>query len=260
MSNIYDYQGNIVFEDKPHLSVPWATAMHQGYTSPTVSANTLEAFYRAYLNSANWIETDARLSSDGVYICSHDATVTVGGVTYTIANETAETLTSLVLSTDPTYGDCHIPTLASVLKLCCYTGMTANIDCKAINAATLAQLVVDSGMSRRTVYANISASNATAILAVDPNAGFLFSYSAENLTTWSNALTDYHVRIRSYAWAATVSYAVMEAVRAAGFKYLLSNADSTANMHYAPDCIEFKSTVDCKTLNETYLASLDFGL
>ena len=260
MPNIYDYQGNIVFEGKPHLSVPWATDMHRGYASPTVHENTLEAFYRAYLNGANWIEVDARLSSDGVYISNHDATVTVGGVTYTIANETAETLTSLVLSTDPTYGECHIPTLASVLKLCCYTGMTANIDCKAINAATLAQLVVDNGMSGRAVYANTSTSNAAAILAVDPNAGFLFSYSTENLATWSTALTDYHVRNRSYAWAATVSDAAMEAARALGFKYLLSEVDSTTNMHYAPDCIEFRATADCKTLNATYLASLDFGL
>ena len=260
MSNIYGYQGNIVFEDVPHLSVPWATGMHRGYASSTVHENTLEAFYRAYLNGANCIETDARLSSDGVYICSHDATVTVGGVTYTIANETAETLSSLVLSIDPTYGECHIPTLSSVLKLCCYTGMTANIDCKAINAATLAQLVVDSGMSGRAVYANTSTSNAAAILAVDPNAGFLFSYSTENLATWSTALTDYHVRNRSYAWATTVSNAVMEATRALGFKYLLSDADSTINMHFAPDCIEFKATANCKTLNAAYLASLDFGL
>lgn len=260
---IYDYQGNEIQTggaDAPHLRVPWVSSMHRGYSSDTVHENTLAAFWRAYLNGANWIEVDARLSSDGIYISNHDATVTVDGVTYTIANETAATLTSLVLSTDQTFGDCCIPTLESVLKLCVYTGMSANIDCKAIDPETLAQLVVDSGMSGRAAYANTSTSAAATILSIDPNAGFIFSYSSGNISTWASALSDYHTRQRSYAWASSISFEALDVTRAAGFRYLLSNVGSTTNLHYCPDMAEFVATADCKTINQQYLNSLDFGL
>lgn len=258
---IYDINGNeVAGSNAPHLVTPWVSSMHRGYSSSTVHENTLEAFWRAYLNGADWIEVDARLTSDGVYVSNHDATVTVGGVTYTIANETAATLTALVLSTDPTYGECHIPTLASVLKLCCYTGMSANIDCKAINASTLAQLVVDSGMSGRVAYANTSTQNAATILGIDPNAGFIFPYSTSNISTWSTALTNYHARQRSYVWASSISNANLEATRAAGFKYMLTSVGNSANFAYNPDMVEFNASADCKSINETYLESLDFGL
>ena len=261
---IYDYQGNVIpigGSDDPHLSVPWVSSMHRGYSSPTVHENTLEAFYRAYLNGADWVEVDARQSSDGVYISCHDATVTVGGVTYTIANETAETLTSLVLSTDPIYGECHIPTLESILKMCVYTGMSANIDCKSITAATLAKLVVDCGMSGRACYANLMSSSVGTILEIDPNAGFIFSYSY--LTNFTNAIEDYHVRQRSYAWSSSISTEAIEATRALGFKYLVSETDASnysSKMPYVPDMVEFKATANCKAINQTYLNSLDFGL
>lgn len=260
---IYDIYGNVLSEDTDKLITPWLSAMHRGYSSQTVHENTLEAFYRAFLNGANWIEVDARLSSDNVYISNHDATVTVDGTTYTIASETAATLTALVLSVDPTYGDCHIPTLESVLKMCAYTGMSANVDCKAIDATSLSKLVVDCGMSGKVSYANTSTSNAATILATDPNAGFIFSYSTSNLSSWATALTDYHVRQRSYAWSSSISNENMENTRKYGFKYLVSETNGTnytTKMPYNPDMIEFQATVDCKTLNDTYLANVDLGL
>ena len=246
---LYDYSGK-----KLEVVTPWVSSMHRGYSSSTVHENTLPAFYRAYLNGAQWIEVDARMSSDSVYVVNHDATVTVGGTTYTIASETASTLTNLVLSTDPTYGNCKLPTLESVLKLCCYTGMSANIDCKAINASTLAKLVVDTGMSGRVAYANTSTSNAATILGVDPNAGFIFSYS--DLATWTSAITDYHTRQKSYAWASTISNAALEATRAAGFNYMLSEVSTTALMSYVPDMVEFTAASDCNSLNRSYIDSL----
>lgn len=247
---LYDYLG-----DELEVVTPWVSSMHRGYSSSTVHENTLPAFYRAYLNGAQWIEVDARRSSDSVYVVNHDATVTVGGTTYTIANETASSLTNLVLSTDPTYGNCKLPTLESVLKLCCYTGMSANIDCKDINASTLAKLVVDTGMSGRVAYANTTTANAATILGVDPNAGFIFSYS--DLATWTSAITDYHTRCRSYAWASTVSNTALEAARAAGFKYLLSEVSSITLMPFVPDMTEFTSTSDCNSLNRSYIDNLN---
>lgn len=262
---IYDVNGNQISSgggsDEPHLSVPWVSSMHRGYSSETVHENTLEAFYRAYLNGANWIEVDARLSSDNVYISNHDNTVTVDGTTYDIGQNTAETLTALVLSVDPLYGDCHIPTLESVLNMCAYTGMSANIDCKAINATTLAQLVVDCGMSGRAAYANTATSNVATILATDPNAGFIFPYYS--LSDWATAIEDYHVRQRSYAWASAISNATIEATKAYGFNYLVSETNSSnysSKMKFNPDMVEFQATQDCKTINSQYLNSIDFGL
>lgn len=255
MLKAYDYQGDII--DTPVLTVPWLSDMHRGYSSSTVAENTLPAYYRAYLNGSNWVEMDARQSSDSVYVSVHDATITVGGVTYTVANETAATLTSLVLSTDEEYGDCKIPSLENCLKLCAYTGMTANIDCKSIVPETLAKLVIDCGMSGRAVYANTTTANALRILAVDPNAGFLFSYSESNITTWGTALEDYSTRQRSCAWSTSISFDALEKTRTAGFKYLLSEVNSTVNMHYCPDVIEFKDSADCKQLNQAYLDSLN---
>lgn len=262
---VYDINGNDISggggSSEPHLTTPWESSMHRGYSSSTVHENTLEAFYRAYLNGAQWVEVDARRSSDGVYISCHDSTVTVGGVTYTIANETAATLTSLVLSVDPTYGDCHIPTLESILKMCAVTGLNVNIDCKDISGATLSQLVVDCGMSGRAVYANTTKLVAPTILATDPNAGFAFGYSG--LATWTEALTDYHVRQRSYAWASSISYEALEATRAAGFKYLVSEVNATnysSKMPFNADMVEFQADQNCKAINKTYLDNLDLGL
>ena len=132
--------------------------------------------------------------------------------------------------------------------------MSANIDCKAINASTLAKLVVDTGMSGRVAYANTTTANAATILGIDPNAGFIFSYS--DLATWTSAITDYHTRQKSYAWATTVTNAALEATRAGGFKYLLSEVSATTLMPFVPDIIEFTSTSDCNSLNRSYIDSL----
>lgn len=250
---VFDYEGNIV--NNPVTSVPWISAAHRGYSSATVHENTLPAYYRAWLNGANMIETDVRLTSDNVYVISHDATVTVGGTTHTIAEETSKTLTSLVLSTDTIYGECKIPTLENVLKLALYTGMKVNLDCKVIDASTLAKLVVDCGMSGRAIYGGTNQENAATILTIDPNAGFVFGY--ENMQWWLNVLSDYHVRQKSYAWAPSISEQMLKATRAEGFKFLLNEQSTTNNMHYVPDCIEFISTANINVLNQSYLDSLD---
>ena len=246
---LYDYLG-----DELEVVTPWVSSMHRGYSSATVHENTLQAYYRAYLNDAKWVEMDARLSSDSVYVISHDATVTVNGVTYTIANETASTLTNLVLSTDPTYGNCKLPTLESALKLCCYTGMNANIDCKVINASTLATLVVDTGMSGRTVYANTSTANMATILSIDPNAGFVFDY--DDISTWDSAITSDTVRSNSYAWETTVNNSMLETTRSKGFKFMLTGVTSITLMQFVPDMIEFATTADSDSLNRSYINNL----
>ena len=256
----YDLQAREDIENtdsgiNPHYSVPWESDMHRGYSSSTVHENTLPAFYRAWQNGADWIEADARQSSDGIYVICHDPTITVGGVTYTIANETAETLTSLVLSTDAELGECKIPTLESVLKFALYAGIKVNIDCKSITPATLAKLVMDCGMSGKVVYFNATVAEVNALMLADVNSGYGFKY--EQLNSWKDVITDKAIRQKSYAWANTVTYSALEATRSLGFKYLLSEVTNGNLMSFAPDCIEFTSTTDSKKVNNSYIAALE---
>ncbi len=48
---------------------------HRGESGPRVTENTVEAFQRAVAGGARSIETDLRLTSDGVWILMHDGTV-----------------------------------------------------------------------------------------------------------------------------------------------------------------------------------------
>lgn len=259
---IYNIRGeSLLPDDIPQILTPWVSSAHQGYSSTTVAPNTLQAFYRAFQNGAEWIECDARLTSDGDYVIMHDPTVTVDGVTYTIANETSTTLTNLVLSTDPEYGECKIPTLESVLKLCAFSGMKANIDCKAINPQTLTKLVIDSNMSGRSAYANMSVSDAETILANDPNAGFIFN--SQDFSTWIAFLDDYHTRQRSFTWNYQTTSAVIENARQHGIGFLSAGTNASnyqTIMDLNPDMVEFVDNVDLKLLNQQYLDNLDIGL
>ena len=81
----------------------WITSAHRGFVDGVLKENSLAAYYNAYLNGAEMIETDARLTSDGVLIVNHDDTVkgfNEAGepVTYVVAETTAETICSVILS------------------------------------------------------------------------------------------------------------------------------------------------------------------
>lgn len=259
---IYNIRGeSLLPDDIPQIKVPWVSAAHQGFSSSTVAPNTLQAFHRAFLNGANWIECDVRLTNDGGYIINHDATITVNGVTYTIANETTETLTNLVLSTDPKYGECKVTTLDRVLKLCAFTGMKANIDCKSIDPLTLSKAVIDNNMSGKSAYANMSVSDAEVILANDPNAGFIFN--SADFSTWLAFLTEYHVRQKSFTWNYQTTLSAIENARHNGIGFLAAGTNASnyqSIMDLRPDMVEFIDSVDLKVINQQYLDSLDFGL
>ena len=50
----------------------WITSAHRGFVEGGLKENSLAAYYNAFLHGAEMIETDARLSSDGVLIVNHD--------------------------------------------------------------------------------------------------------------------------------------------------------------------------------------------
>ena len=53
----------------------WLSSAHRGFVEGDLKENSLAAYYNAFLNGADMIETDARLTSDGVLIVNHDDTV-----------------------------------------------------------------------------------------------------------------------------------------------------------------------------------------
>ncbi len=113
----------------------WISSAHRGFVDGTLKENSLAAYYNAYLNGADMIETDARLSSDGVLIVNHDDTVRGfndkgEAVTYVVADTPSEILCSVILSNDEKWGVQRIPTLEQVLNLAYHTGLLVNIDLK----------------------------------------------------------------------------------------------------------------------------------
>jgi len=87
----------------------WITSAHRGFVGGTLKENSLAAYYNAYLNGAEMIETDARFTSDGVLIVNHDDTVRGFNdkgrrVTYVVAETTAKTICSVILSRDEKWG------------------------------------------------------------------------------------------------------------------------------------------------------------
>ena len=53
----------------------WITSAHQGFVDENLHSNTLAAFALAAEKGADMIETDARMTRDGVLIVNHDEIV-----------------------------------------------------------------------------------------------------------------------------------------------------------------------------------------
>lgn len=85
---------------------------HRG-ASATAAENTLEAFELAREQGADWVELDARRSSDGVVVVSHDASLADG---------------RLIIETNRDDLPESIPSLAEALEVC--DSMGVNIEIK----------------------------------------------------------------------------------------------------------------------------------
>lgn len=105
--------------------------IHRGwYTAPQ---NTLQAIWETKKNGINMVELDIRRTSDGQYVLCHDptATGTVDGVstTYTIADETLETLKGLCIG-NSNFPNAMMASLEEALAFCRRIGMQIDLDLK----------------------------------------------------------------------------------------------------------------------------------
>ena len=111
-------------------------SIHRGWAD--APQNTTQAFYNAFKNGYKMCECDIRETSDGEIVISHDATIKglLNGelVTYTVANETLETLKQLTLYND-NYTNCKIATLEEIVELAKYFNGMYFLDMKVFKSS-----------------------------------------------------------------------------------------------------------------------------
>ena len=244
------------------------SSAHRGFVDDVLKENTLAAFYNAYLHGADMIETDARMSKDGILVCNHNATAVgldpaVGKtVEYTVAETDGAVLTSLILSQDEKWGTQTVPTLDQVLHLAYHTGMAVNIDMKngSLYAKEIVDAVLKNGMRGRVVYATNGAGADTIryILTRDPDARFIdkpVHYTAEKLAD----VPDYPSRC--FAYTGNFSAENVENIRKSGCMLALISLNPenfAAAMVHHPDMCEFLHTSDFRQIEADYFENLIF--
>ena len=242
----------------------WISSAHRGFVEGPLKENSLAAYYNAYLNGADMIETDARLTSDGVLIVNHDDTVRGFNdkgdrVTYVVAEATAETICSVILSSDKKWGVQKIPTLEQVLHLAYNTGMLVNIDLKngLQIAEAVAKLVLKCGMIGKVVYAlnGSGMDGINAILAIDPDARFI-----DRGVSFATTVKDFAERgKRCFCYTSDTSEENINAIRGYGCLLALISLDENsfkASIECHPDMCEFLHTSDFKSIEAQHFSKL----
>lgn len=240
------------------------TSAHRGFVEGGLKENCLAAYYNAYLHGAEMIETDARLSSDGVLIVNHDDTVkgfneNGEAVSYLVAETPAEVILSVILSSDEKWGVQRVPTLEQVLHLAYNTGLHVNIDLKnGIKIAeAVANTVLKCGMIGKVVYAlnGSGMEGINAILAIDPDARFI-----DRGAHFANTVKDFNERGKRcfcYTWESCTED--IEKIREIGCLLALISLDENnfeKSIKHHPDMCEYLHTSDFKAIEEKYFSNL----
>jgi hypothetical protein len=240
------------------------TSAHRGFVEGGLKENCLAAYYNAYLHGAEMIETDARLSSDGVLIVNHDDTVkgfneNGEAVSYLVAETPAEVIQGVILSSDEKWGVQRVPTLEQVLHLAYNTGLHVNIDLKnGIKIAeAVANTVLKCGMIGKVVYAlnGSGMEGINAILAIDPDARFI-----DRGAHFANTVKDFNERGKRcfcYTWESCTED--IEKIREIGCLLALISLDENnfeKSIKHHPDMCEYLHTSDFKAIEEKYFSNL----
>lgn len=239
----------------------WISSAHRGFVQGELKENCLAAYYNAYLNGADMIETDARLTSDGVLIVNHDDTVRGFNedgepVTYIVAETTADTICSVILSSDEKWGVQRVPTLEQVLNLAYHTGLLVNIDLK--NGLSIAEMVAKTvlkcGMIGKVVYAlnGSGMDGINTILKIDPDARFIDrgAFFAQTVKDFSER----GKRCFCYTWDSCKED--IKTIRDYGCLLALISLDESnfeKSIKHHPDMCEFLHTSDFRSIEKQYL-------
>lgn len=230
----------------------WITSAHQGFVDENLHSNTLAAYELAAKKGADMIETDARMTKDGVLIVNHDEDVKgydeFGKEVRYVISETDYSVISKISLFKERVEDNKIPTLKEALHLAYYTGMCINIDLKEglTNAERIAKLVVSMGMRGRTVYATngAGAEAINLILSIDPQARFIDTkqnYTKEAL----KSVEDYQGKCYVYTW--DFADENIEEIRESGCMLAvisLNEENAKEAFRHHPDMAEYPHTSD----------------
>lgn len=251
---------------------PWADVLHRGWHEG-VPENTLPAYYLIGRNGYCWGECDVRLTADKQIVLCHDSTVTGkrNGVstTLTVAESTAEEITSLVLQTHGTYGDIHPCTLAQLLELAKTVNLSILIDVKSAGNMMqeegnriLAQTVMASGWADHVVYMPLGINAAKWIQAVDKNASFDFVTSIyesgketflSNLSAYRELLTGANTvgfDLNASAWGGDD---VIDAIHNAGLNVSFWGVNNTSFFAKNPLRVTYSGYANAKLGNQHLL-------
>ena len=239
----------------------WITSAHRGFVEGGLMENCLAAYYNAYLNGADMIETDARFSSDGVLIVNHDPIARGfdekgNEVSYVVADTPVEVLCSVILSSNDRWGVQRIPTLEQVLDLAYHTGMYVNIDLKNgfEGAVPVAKTALKRGMIGKIVYAlnGSGMRGIEAIMAIDPDARFI-DYGVR----FAETVKDFAERgKRCFCYTNDSSDENVKAIRDYGCLLALISLNESnfeAAIRQRPDMCEFLHTSDFNAIERSYL-------
>lgn len=243
------------------LKKTWISSAHQGYVDEHLHSNTLSAFKLAARKGADMIETDARMTRDGVLIVHHDENIQGydenGRRVNLVISDTDYSVIKKISLLKERRQDNRVPTLEEALNIAYFTGMCINIDMKEgiKNAEKIAELVVRTGMRGRTVYATngAGAESILQILKIDPKARFIDTrknYTGELL----EQIPEYPSKC--YVYTGDFSNENIEEIRKSGCMLaaiaITENNAKDAFLHH-PDMAEYPHTSDFETIEKTIL-------
>lgn len=241
----------------------WISSAHQGFVEGKLHPNTLAAYRLAARKGADMIETDARMTKDGVLVAHHDADVKgfdeCGRPVRCVISETDYAEIAQISLCADNHPSAHIPTLEDTLNLAYFAGMCVNIDLKEglSYAEDVARMVVRNGMRGRVVYATngAGAEAIRRILAIDPEARFIDT--KQNFT--KAALSEIEgYPARCYVYTGDFSDENIAEIRESGCMLAtisLSDANADAAFRHHPDMAEYPHTSDFEAIDRRILES-----
>lgn len=250
---------------------PWETVAHRGYCATGLPENSLPALIEAAKQGFNVCEADIRRTSDGIFIMNHDATITgtVNGesVTYTIADETYETISQVLLGASAEYGNIYPVTWETFCKTANILGIVLHVDNRATGAEITPELVsiaMKCGMSGKVTYTYDHAN----VLATDPRAGLTVAIDANYETSFETYKGYLNGMNKIYATVPVTSEYCTEEYILAAHKYgflveiwSISAMESTYTkaLDLRPDKIEQLTAAQGTNVSELYINSLGIG-
>ena len=246
--------------------IPWEIEAHQGeqYSSGIFRGNMTSNMFRAIDVGAKWIEIDVRQTKDDVLVLCHDEYLTIDSVTYKIDDTDYETLSALVLETDPKYGEQHIGLLSNFINISKRYNLNLALDVKLQNThiiEDIAKMVVSMGMSGRVAYNCTPLKWAKTIMSIDSKALFHCPYVSD-LSVYTEVIPKDQCIVTMNVSDENLSINNVINIRK-DFKFLLwgvSSSTSSLLYTYYPDIAEYGHNTDIKGITENALSSIDSGI